>query len=222
LADTRDLFQRGTDAGWVIVSSDIPRLGGPFSDLPENLLSKMDLSRPSVCVAAGEMLTPDLDGLLEDIETLLGVPVSLWRLEEEPPEEMAGAGLVILVGGIVEDWAAGLDHSIIGELVLQSLNRGGVILALGPAAGALGTWVFPTTEEEIVAGLNWLPGALILPGEPSPGDVDKVRQLLERQPKAYALGLSEASLVAFGPAGEIEVWGEAQPRLILGSGWSEA
>jgi len=222
LPDTQDIFQRETEAGWVIVSSDIPRLGGPYSDLPENLLSKMDISRLCVCVAAGEMLTPDLDAFLEDIETLLGTPVSLWRLEEEPPAELAGAGLLILVGGIVEDWTAGLESTLIGELVLQSLNGGGVIFAIGSAAAAIGTWTFPTTEDDIVPGLKWLPGALILPGEASPSDVDKVRQLLETQPKAYALGLREASLVAFGPAGEIEVWGEAQPRLILGSGWSEA
>jgi hypothetical protein len=222
LPESQDIFQRETEAGWVIVSSDIPRLGGPFSDLPENLLSKMDISRPCVCVSAGEVLTPDLDGFLEDIETLLGTQVGLWRLEEEPPAELSGAGLLILVGGIVEDWTGGLDSSVMGELVLQSLNRGGVIVAIGPAAAALGTWVFPTAEDEIVAGLKWLPGALILPGASSPAELDKVRQLLETQPKAYALGLTDASLVAFGPAGEIEVWGQAQPRLILGSGWTGA
>jgi len=221
LPDTEDIFQRETEAGWVIVSSDIPRLGGPYSDLPERLLSKMDISRLSVCVAAGDILTPDLDAFLEDIETLLGTPVGLWRLEEEPPVELAGAGLLVLVGGIVEDWTAGLDNTLIGELVLQSLNQGGVIFAIGPAAAAMGTWTFPTVDDDIAPALKWLPGALIMPGEGSPSDLDKVRQLLEAQPKAYALGLSEASLVAFGPAGEIEVWGEAQPRLILGSGWSE-
>ncbi len=61
MPDTQDIFQRETEAGWVIVTSEIPRLGGAFSDLPERLLSKMDISRPSVCVAAGELLTPDLD-----------------------------------------------------------------------------------------------------------------------------------------------------------------
>lgn len=70
MPDTEDIFQRETEAGWVIVSSDIPRLGGPYSDLPERLLSKMDISQLSVCVAAGDMLTPDLDAFLEDIETL--------------------------------------------------------------------------------------------------------------------------------------------------------
>ncbi len=97
-----------------------------------------------------------------------------------------------------------------------------MIVAIGPAAAAIGTWTVPTSEDDIVPGLKWLPGALILPGEPAPADLDKVRTLLEDQPKAYALGLREASLVAFGPEGQIEVWGDAQPRLILGSGWSEA
>jgi hypothetical protein len=220
--DSRQIFQRGGDTGWVIVSSEIPRLGGPFSDLPENLLAKMDISRPTVCLAAGEALTPELDGFLEDIETLLGVPVGLWRLEEEPPTEMAGAGLLILVGGIVEDWIAGLESTLVGELILQSLSQGGVILAIGSAAAALGTWTFPTTGDDLVPGLTWLPGALVITGGASGAEMGKVRQLLETQPRAYALGLSEASLVAFGPAGEIEVWGDAQPRLILGSGWSEA
>jgi hypothetical protein len=222
LPEPRDIFQRGSEVGWVIVASDIPRLGGPYSDVPDKLLAKMDISRPSVCLAAGEILTPDLDAFLEDIETLLGVPVSLWRLEEEPPTEMAGAGLMILVGGIVEDWISGLENSLIGELVLQSLNHGGVIFAVGPAAAALGTWTFPTAEDDLAPGLTWLPGAVVLPGEASTAEMESLRELLESQPKAYALGLREASLVAFGPAGEIEVWGEAQPLLILGKGWSDA
>ena len=57
---------------------------------------------------------------------------------------------------------------------------------------------------------------MILTGEATPSDLDNVRELLESQPRAYALGLSETGLVAFGPGGQIEVWGETQPRVILG------
>ncbi len=182
----------------------------------------MDLSRPSVCLAAEDVLTPELEGFLEDLETLFDVPVGLWRLEEEAPVELAGAGLVILVGGALEDWTNGLESTQLGELVLQALNQGGVILAVGLAAAAMGTWAFSTENGELVSGLAWLPGALILTETLVDEEMELVKALLERQPKAYALGLGASSMIAFGPAGEVEVWGDEQPRLILGAGWSGA
>ena len=217
-----DIFQHSSTSGWIVVVSEAPRLGGAFPHLPERLLEKMDISRPTVCLAAGDSLTPELNAFLEDVEALLGNPASLWQLMEEPPSEMASAGLMVLVGGVVEDWVSGLDNTLVGEVVLQCLGRGGVIFAIGDSAAALGTWFLPSGEDEIREGLNWLTGALVLPNEPEPAELDAVRGLLAGQPKAYALGLAGGSLVAFGPQGQTEVWGETQPRLILGGGWAEA
>jgi hypothetical protein len=220
VASPQEIFHRDLASGWILASRDIPRLGGSYADMPEKLLGKMDLSRPSVCLAAGDVLTPELEGFLEDLETLFNLPVGLWRVEEEPPTELAGAGLMVLVGGSLEEWISALDNTQLGELVISALNQGGVILAVEWAAASLGTWAFPTDGGEPVPGLAWLPGALVLPYTPTEDELGFVRSLLERQPKAYALGLTEASVVAFGPGGEIEIWGEEQPRLILGTGWS--
>jgi hypothetical protein len=39
--------------------------------------------------------------------------------------------------------------------------------------------------------------------------------------KNYALGLPPGAIVAIGPEGEAEVWGDIRPTLALGRGWSQ-
>jgi hypothetical protein len=70
--------------------------------------------------------------------------------------------------------------------------------------------------------LGWLGAALVVPGQDTPAELASVRQHLTANPKAYALGLSEYTLVALGPEGEIEVWGASKPTIILGQGWRES
>lgn len=215
-----EVFRRPPEAGWVLLASNVPSLGGEFPLLAEGLLDRMDLSRPSVCLSPGSEVNLETEAFLEEIETLLGLPVVKIDLEEEPPSELANAGLLILEGGEVDAWIASLDSTLLGEVVLQGLGQGALILAIGPPAAALGTWAL-TPDEEIMDGLNWLPGAIVLPETAEPSGIEVVRNLLADQPRAYALGLTHQAVIALGPKGEIEVWGPDQPKIILGSGWSE-
>jgi len=46
-----------------------------------------------------------------------------------------------------------------------------------------------------------------------------VTELLAAEDHSYAVGLGEGSVLALGPRGEVEVWGEARPTVTLGRGW---
>lgn len=221
MSRAQEVMHHESEAGWVVLTSQVPHLGGETPELAERLLERMDLSRPPVCITAADKPPKELPELLEEIETLLGVRPALMELGLEPPAELSMVSLMILAGGSVHGWVQALDNSLLGEVVLQALSRGAIILAIGPAAGTVGTWALPPEAEEALPGLGWVGGALVLPGETAPSELDPVRSLLHQQPKAYALALAPHTVVALGPGGEIEVWGEAQPTIILGQGWSE-
>lgn len=221
MSRAEEIFHHEGRAGWLVLASQVPRLGGETPELAERLVERMDLSRPPVCLSMEEKQAQGLDLLLEEFETLLGVRPAVLSAELEPPAELALVGLILLTGGTSTEWVQALENTLLGEVVLQALQQGSVVFAIGPAAGAMGSWSLPESAEQLLPGLSWVGGAVVLPGEDEPADRGPVRELLRENPKAYALGLAEHTLLALGPAGEIEVWGEAQPKIILGQGWSE-
>jgi hypothetical protein len=212
------LFHRG-EGGWFVLSSRVPELGGDTPQFAEHLLARMNLSRPVACLVLDSEGIPDLGSLLEELEALLGVQPAVLDAALSPPPELAGVSMMILAGGSTRGWIETLSGSKLGELVLSSLANGAILLALGAAAGAFGSGARIEGESGLVPGLGWLVGAVILPGNSNPSEFEPVRQYLEDNPRAYALGLAESALVAIGPDGEIEVWGESQPTIILGVGW---
>ncbi len=222
MSRAEDILHHEGRAGWLVLASQVPRLGGETPELAERLVERMDLSRPPVCLAMEEKQAEGLDLLLEEFETLLGVRPAVLSAELEPPAELALVGLILLTGGTSPAWIEALDNTLLGEVVLQALQQGGVVFAIGPAAGAMGSWSLLEGADQLLPGLSWVGGAVVLPGEEEPADSNPVRELLRENPKAYALGLAPHTLLALGPAGEIEVWGDAQPKIILGQGWSEA
>lgn len=221
MSRAEDVLHHEGRAGWLVLASQVPRLGGETPELAQRLVERMDLSRPPVCLSMQEKPAEGLDLLLEEFETLLGVRPAILSAELEPPAELALVGLILLTGGRTSAWVEALDNTLLGEVILQALQQGGVVFAMGPAAGAMGSWSLPQGAGELLPGLSWVAGAVVLPGEGDPAERDPVRELLRENPRAYALGLAEHTLLALGPAGEIEVWGEAQPKIILGQGWGE-
>lgn len=218
---SEEVLRHGGQSGWLVLASQVPRLGGETPELAERLLERMDLSRPPVCLTAAETPPEGLELLLEEFEALLGVRPAVLPAGLEPPAELAQVGLILLTGGTTAGWVQALDDTLLGEVVLQALQGGSVIFAAGPSAGAVGSWSISPGQQHAESGLSWVAGAVVLPHEDEPGERESVRELLRDNPKAYALGLAPHTLVALGPEGEIEVWGESQPTIILGQGWSQ-
>jgi hypothetical protein len=158
------------------------------------------------------------EAALEDIGALLGTSVPRLAPHEMTPEDWAGAGLLILAGGDADGWARALAPGDASSHVLESLDEGGLLYAVGGAAEALGQWVFPEGEAPRRA-LGWLPGGVILTGRSDPAEMSGLPEHLAREDRSYAIGLGEGAALALGPGGEVEVWGEARPTIALGRGW---
>jgi hypothetical protein len=80
---------------------------------------------------------------------------------------------------------------------------------------AWGGWTV-LDSGEITTGLDWLQGALIVPGSVSVGEAEETRAVMNAQPEAIALGIGPNSALALGPDGEVEPWGQQEVSIALG------
>ncbi len=194
--------------------------------LMERMLALIDLSYPPLCLMLGADETEAVDEFLDDYETLTGVEmtvIDLWDLShEEAITAVSQAGFVIFTGGLALDWVAQIDPQGSGNSVVDFFQQERMIMVMGPVVASLGSWVYSPLEGDIKPGLDWIPNAVVLPDEVAPMGDDRIRALLARQERAYAIGLSHDSIFALGPQGNVEVWSSTKPVIALGKGWSEA
>lgn len=220
MAGAEEVFQRVPGEGWLVLAAAIPELGGPTADLMERLLVRLDLSRPIAAIAAPDSDADQVNEFLESVDEWLNTEAGLIELDTDlETEGWEDSGLLVLVGDDPELWVEGLGEQG-GQRLRAALERGAVILAVGGAAGALGEKAAARLRPgELVDGLAWLPGSLLLqaPGEE---DLIEVSAWLQDDQPRIALRLQAGSILALGPRGEVERWGEPAPELVLGRGWS--
>ncbi len=212
------LFRPEGGAGWIVLGSVLPEIGGSFRGLGERLLSRIDLARRPICVASPEADRAKVEGFVDELEAWLGSEVIRLKPAEVPALDWSEAGLVVLVGGPLAVWVSALSGEHPESRGPHGADEATLVYAVGEAAEALGSWIVPPGGETL-AGVGWLRGAVVLAGKPEPSSVSGVTELLAREDRSYALGLGEGDILALGPAGEVEVWGEARPTIMLGRGW---
>lgn len=214
-----DVFLRIGDEGWLVIADQLPALGGDFATLSERVISHVDISYSPFIIYAGTEIDEATLLFVEDIEGLLGISVESLPLNEAQYAEVAQPGLYILTGGAASDWINALGTSKLGDALKSALDEGALVIAADGAAAALGSWVLERGGEGAMEGLEWLPGAIVLPWLDDPANSDRVRALLARSEPLYAIGIANGRMFAFGPEGKVELWGVAPPTLALGVGW---
>ncbi len=141
-----------------------------------------------------------VDALTEDDQTLTA------RLSEAAIIVVENAPQVgELRSGLLGAAAAGMQ---------AAFENGAVVLAEGRAAMALGAWVI--TGDAVLPGLEWLAGALVVPGVTAVAQSAPAQWVLNEQPGAIAIGIGSTSALALGPDGEVEPWGQRQVTVVLG------
>lgn len=141
-----------------------------------------------------------VDALTEDDQTLIArlTEAAIIVIENAPD---AGEARSALLGAADEGMQA-------------AFANGALILAEGSAAMALGAWVI--AGDRILPGLEWLAGALVVPGVTAVAQSRPAQAVLNALPGAIAVGLDVESALALGPDGEVEPWGQRQVTVALG------
>jgi hypothetical protein len=221
-----EIFNRPGTSGWIVLSGGVPSIGDDTPHLAEHVLEKANLALPPLCITASRPLNDRLRDFIEDFGLLLGDTIEIAYLDELPEAEIGeildAAGISILAGGPASVWMNKIEQSSLHSSPEKLFLNERLIMAIGQAAAAMGTWTLQPEDGELLEGLGWLRGALIIPEIGEAMEMERVMGLLSSEEYVYSLGLPEGSVLAFGPAGEVEVWGEPKPVITLGRKWSEA
>ena len=223
MSQPSQVFRHPPSVGWIVISGSVPTFGGESPQLAERLIERVDLSRTPMCLLMGEVISEELRAFIDDVEALLEAPAIVIRTQNvselECEELYAAAGLILLTGGQAQDWMQTLEISESCLKMGRLLQECELVLATGPVATALGSWVFVDIEKKPFPGLGWLEGAVVLPNVRDPVEIPGVTELLSRHEHSYALGFPQGAILALGPKGEVEVWGGTPPTIALGRGW---
>lgn len=158
--------------------------------------------------------------VLEDMEDLGAPSGFLVNATTEDDQTLqnriAEAGMVVIEGNTNAETARSVLLGAAVDGIQKAYENGAVILAERSSAMAFGGWLVRESGD-LVAGLEWVEAALIAPGIETV--TDWARPLLQTQPAAFAVGIGVGSALALGSAGQVEILGQKQVSIALGSGF---
>lgn len=215
------VFRRLAGEGWIVLSGSLAAPGASQRELGDRILERLDLSLEPLLATGPQADKAAASDFAEEVEAWLGLPVRRVELQRLREEDWTQVGLLTMTGGPVPAWLEWLGASQNRATPLADLGEGSLLYAAGEAAQAMGSWAPLPPSGQLSPALGWLPGAIVLPGEADPMECAEVRDGLVGPGKKYALGLPPGAILAIGPEGEAEVWGDVRPTLALGRGWSQ-
>lgn len=211
-----NIFHWRSGGGWLVVSGGGAVLSEDVQFIEARVLVQTHSQGPIAYVwAAGDIDAADahMDSLRE-LGARTGYLVDVLTEEDDVLfRQLNEAGLIILGGGPHVDVLMDALSGVVLRAVEDAFGRGATVYAVGESAGVLAA--YGVRDDAIQPGIGWIDQALIMSCYGAE-QADRLRDLVHRHPEAYGLGLAEGAAMAFGPQGEIEVWGNRQVTVSLG------
>lgn len=210
------IFRWRAGTGWLVLS------GGGSSDTEDgasiaaHMLGHTLSQGPIAYIwAANDLDTADAEmDALRELGARTGYLVDIVTEEDDILfTQISEAGVIILGAGPHIETLHDALPGVALDSILHAFARGATIFASGQSAALWGA--FRAAENTIVPGLNWLNSALIMPGY-TPEHADLLRACITESDASYGLGLSKGAAIAFGPHGEVEIWGNRAVTITLG------
>jgi hypothetical protein len=218
------MFQHTFNSAWLVLATH-EAVRPPFIfDLSLQLGGLIEEGSPLVLVEGPGSDRQGVEALLERLQDSFAPgEIKLQALEDFALDQSAGrVGVLVLYAGAPQDWAAEASRF---QTAMSSpdLPLVDLTLVIGGACAAVGEWQLTGPSSEAVgAGLGWLPKGIVTPGLSRSADLPAVRDLLAHETRSFAIGLPPGGSIALGPSGELEIWSEVRPGVILGKGWGQA
>lgn len=224
MTPTPPVFQHSYNSAWLTLAT-LESLQPPYLfDLSLQLADLIDESAPVLTVHASEQDQDAMGPFLNQLRDALGPDrMSSSSLHELDLEHHQGRiGGLILYGGSPLDWVQAASRLEWKESTTISPFID-LVLSIGAPCAAAGEWMLSVSPPNAVTkGLGWVPHGIVTPGLGHPADLPVVRELLLDEPRSFAIGLPPGGILALGPSGELEIWSEINPGILLGKGWGQA
>jgi hypothetical protein len=203
--------------GWLILIGPTDPHGEMQSDIRAHILSIASADGPLAALDVGGSIDA-ADRVLEDFEDL-GAP-SGFIVDPATDDDdtlrarLAEAGIIVLTGEPDGAAAFALLNGPAIEGIAAAHDSGAIVAAELGAAAAFGAFLVEWAIGRQTAAFAWLENALVTTTSTTNGEV--VRAWLMETRDLRAVGLGDDSAIAFGPDGEVELWGAKQIKVILG------
>ena len=207
-----NVFRWRDGEGWLILAGS----GSPGSEVESNAIQKAFPGKPVVYIwAASDADSADQHlSVLDDLGASTGYLLDVNTEDDQAIHAaLDDAGLIILGDGPDISALRGGLAGVAIESIEAAYQEGATVLAIGVGAAILGSR-YLNAQNEIKTGLSWLEQSFIVPsGIPQ----TTISEHLKAEPNSYSLMIGSDSALAFGPDGEVEVWGARQIRVTFGS-----
>lgn len=208
-----DILRWKAGAGWLVFSGGRDALG----DMRAMALTRVNMEGSVAYIGLDD---DDDEDVIEDMAEL-GAPTGylvnvMTEDDESIRQQLAAAALIVLPDELdVENLRLGLLGAAVDGMQ-SAYERGAIIFAEGPSAMLFGK-VARTGPSTAIEGLEWLEDAVIVPDVVSISESYEAMEILGSKAANIAVGIGVGSALALGPYGQVEIWGEKQVTLTLGT-----
>ncbi len=212
----QNIFRWRNGRGWIVLSGGGSTELDAVSHIAARVLGRTVSQGPLAYIwAAGDIEAADRDmDALRDLGARTGYLVDILTEDDTSLRtQLQQAGVIILGDG---PDTLRLRHALPGvvlESIESAFERGATIYGIGQSATILGAYGIESAQ--IVQGLEWLTQAVIM-AHYTPEQADLLREWIHESNATYGLGLGQGAALAFGPRGDVEVWGNQAITVTLG------
>lgn len=212
----QNIFEWYAGSGWLVLSGGGSSESDDVSSINARMLGHTLSQGPIVYLwAAGDLERADREmEALRDLGARTGYLIDvLTEQDDEVLNALSEAGVIILGDGPRVEVLGDALGGVVLTGMRAAFSRGATIYAVGDSAGLLGAHAL--LHGGAISGVAWLRDAAILAGYDG-SESDLLRTQVQRTRARYGLGLGRGAALAFGPGGEIEVWGNRAITVFLG------
>lgn len=215
------IFRWQVGSGLLVLSTIIDTSESDSSDIIMEILTRTVSDNPLAYIwTAGDIETADQ--ILNDFNALggrTGYLVDIVTEDDDTIHELLSeAGIIILGhGSNIRNLRSSIEGVVL-EAIQAAYENGATIVGFGDAAGLLGEWMFFDGKTE--TGFAWIQGAFVV----SAHDTVQNNQLeqvipsfLAQHTDAFTLVVHPGSAIALLPDSRVELWGNRQVKILLGS-----
>lgn len=217
------IFGRRGSRGWMILAGESSFDRGLETSALGSIKRLMGTEGSMTVLAPGGKIPSSIQPFINYFEVQLGGSLKIIDpLDADPAiiqTTCQKAQLVLAVDGNREDWAAAFSEERMPADPDLIVNENSVFIATGSLVSVLGEWTYDADRDQISEGIGWFPDAIILLGPEAPATKKVVRQKIEAHMKSYAISIAPETIVGIGPQGQVEIWSEVAPEILLGKGW---
>lgn len=220
------IFRWRAGAGWLVLSGGGKTYRENTEAIDTRMLSRSAADGPLVYINAANPNADEAEAYLSyltDLGGRSGYVIDVISEDDLTLQKQLGeAGIIVIGNGPdSERLINGLRGAAITGIEL-AYQQGALVMGIGAGAEVFGQWILGRTPAppSWQDGFGWVGQAAILAGMPTDVQKSSLQQLLQTVPDAFGLTVWAGSALVLGPERQIELWGNQQISITLGSAYS--